>query len=209
MVTLNAARPGTMHAYLGGIRALIRHFPTRWSALVAADLLVRSERWMRIREDLTRGPAPPGFDPRAPWDYVIAASAYGRDGPLSRWWQDEVVLPLSLHGGRPPCLEGLPGQASSSSSAARGPPPPPRGSAAKTRQRGPKSGKDVGRNADETCNSYNSGVGQCKSGDAVCKHGRRHVCAICKEVHQAFKAHPEKYVAPSKGGAGKGDKRKR
>jgi len=212
MISLNAARPGTLNAYLDGVKTLLRHFPGKWGSIVATDLLVRSERWLRIREDLERAPYPLGYDPRSPWDFVIGASAYGRDGPLSRWWQDEVVLPMSLGSGRPPLHEGLPGQSTSSSS--RGPPPPQR-SGPSQRVRAGKTNKQTEKQREQVsaqlCNSYNSGTGPCAAGGATCKHGRRHVCAVCRESHQAYKVHPDTYVPPEnkgKGGSGKGEKKK-
>jgi len=208
MVSLNAARPGSLCAYLDGIKTLHRHFPHRWSTILATDLLVRSERWMRVREDIERGPHPLGYDARAPWDYVICACAYGRDGPLSRWWQDEVVLPMSLSSGRPPLHEGLPGPASSGGALSARGAAPPRASPARQKPKAPKAARPA--NAKETCNSYNMGTGACRDGGAACKWGRRHVCSMCGDKHQAYKSHTD-YTPPADSkpkGGGRGQKRK-
>ena len=123
------------------------------------------------------------------------------------------MLPMSLGSGWPPLHEGLPGQSAASSS--RGPPPPPRSGPSQPRVKTAKATKHSEKQREQVgaqlCNSFNSGVGACASGGASCKHGRRHICAVCRESHQAYKVHPDTYVAPEPkgtGGGGKGEKRK-
>ena len=58
MVSLNAARPGSLNAYHEGIKTLLRRFPAKWSTIVAMDLVVRSERWGRLQEEIVRAPPP-------------------------------------------------------------------------------------------------------------------------------------------------------
>jgi hypothetical protein len=190
MVSLGAARPGSLAAYLDGIKQLYRHFPSKWSGIVATDLIVRSERWGRLLEETGRG-TPLDLDVAAPWDWVIGASAFGRSGPLADWWQHEVVLPMSLNAATE--FSGLtPG---SSSSAA------PRGAAArsapprkKPRHTATSSPADVSR---EVCLLWNRGA--CDPN--TCRAGRRHVCSACPPNpgarHRACDAHGD-------GGKGKG-----
>ena len=198
MVTLNAARPGSLGAYLDGIKTLFRHFPTKWAAIVSADLVVRSERWLRIREDIERAP-PAGFDPAAPWDYVIAASSYGRGGSTAMWWHTHVELPLTLGASSP--FAGLPSTSASSSSGSRPTPTPP---ATAGSRRGAKGGQPD--RAKESCHSWNAGVGVC-AGDGPCPAGRRHVCRLCGDSHRASHYHKKEKANKGKGKSNK-DKRK-
>merc|ERR1711994_313001 len=74
--------------------------PARWDMIHTTDLTVRSEMWARLLEEIAslRAP-PPGFRPERPWDYIIAASAFGSaDARMAGWWQSHLVLPLSLSG---------------------------------------------------------------------------------------------------------------
>ena len=95
MVSLNEASPGTMAMYADGLRTLLSLFPSRWDALLATDIIVRTERWSRLREQFELSP-PPGFSSEAPWDAVIAASAFNHAGPLAAWWQTHFVLPATI-----------------------------------------------------------------------------------------------------------------
>jgi len=101
MVSLGAAKLGTMAKYKAGIAQLTRLFPRLWSVLHTSEIMVRPERWSRMREQLQRmvamGSVAPGYDARRPWDSVIAASLYA--GPLglnASWWQAHFVLPCTL-----------------------------------------------------------------------------------------------------------------
>jgi len=90
MVSLGAATPGTMSLYLAGVKALVRLMPTRWPMIYATDLVMRSERWVRAREDLERyaalGAAGVGV---MPWDPSSPPARTGR--------------PRSNPGGKPTC----------------------------------------------------------------------------------------------------------
>ena len=184
MVSLNAARPGSLNAYLGGIKLLLKLFPSKWHAIVATDLIVRSERWLRIHEDIGRS-STPGFDDRAPWDYIIGISAFGREGPNAMWWQTQVVLPLTGSGLHYP---GVPGAASSSSGS--------RGQSNKRpRDTSQKSSTTVSA---QFCNAWNNGG--CSD---PCPAGRRHVCETCKGRHRTCE-HVRGYGKGGKAGKNKG-----
>jgi hypothetical protein len=208
MVSVNAARPGSLNAYHEGIKTLLRHFPTRWSTLVASDLVVRSERWSRMLEEIVRSP-PLDFDAAAPWDWIIAASAYGRSGPLASWWANEVVLPLSLGSSSP--FAGLPGGGSTSASSSQRStrqPAQKRAHPGGTRSAGGGSGgPDVSR---QVCHDFNASRGAC-AGDGPCPNGRRHVCLTCPPypgaTHRASQVHGGsrgRKHRSSKGGKGTG-----
>ena len=195
MVSLNAAAPGSMNCYLAGIKQLLKLFPTRWPVIAGVDLVVRSERWLRIREDVERAP-PAGFSPAAPWDHVIRTSAYGQGGVSETWWTANLVLPLTV--GAPLALEGLP--SSSSSSALRT--QSPRSSANRPSQlkRARQAGAPRSVTAD-FCQNWNHRRGACQ-GDGPCASGRPHRCETCGGNHRVVDVHPE--TAPTHRGWGKG-----
>ena len=119
---------------------------------------------------------------------------------------------MSLSSGRPPLHEGLPGHAGHSGASSSRGPAPPRGTAGQPKAKTTKAARGNDKTSKEICNAYNAGTGACGAGGATCKYGRRHVCAVCEEGHQAFKVHPDKYSPPAefrpKGGGGRGEKRK-
>jgi hypothetical protein len=208
MVSLNAAAPGSLNCYLAGIKQLLKLFPARWSVIAGVDLVVRSERWLRLREDAERVP-PAGFSQAAPWDHVIRTSAYGQGGVSETWWTANLVLPLTV--GAPLALEGLP--TSSSSSAPR--PPSPRSSATRAPKRARQAGTPRAISAD-FCQNWNNRRGACQ-GDGPCASGRPHRCEVCGGSHRAADVHPETVKAhrgrhPGKDrktqpkGKGKGDR---
>ena len=92
------------------------------------------------------------------------------------------------------------------------------GARAAARHRRPTEGQDHqgdqgnDKTSQDICNAYSAGTGACGAGGATCRYGRRHVCAVCDEGHQAFEAHPDKYSPPAgfkpKSGGGRGKKRK-
>ena len=182
MISLGAASPGTLAAYANGLRVLMRLFPGRWSVLVSTDVVVRTERWSRLRETFERT-RDVSFDPGRPWDAVIAASAYGSDGPLAgsmaSWWSTHFVLPATMvtsSSGMEAVIgkvESQPAVPSSGASSARAPP------AKRARTRKPNPAQ-----TDSTpCNNWNFKKGAC-AGGGPCPHGRRHVCGICKGPHR-------------------------
>jgi len=190
MVSLGAATPGSLQTYLAGMRNLVRLFPTKWGHVSSTDLVVRSERWSRIREDAEVG-RPAGFNPNMPWDFVISASAFGRDGPGMSWWQTNFVLPATL-GVALPTLDGMPGASASSSGGGRAPRAPP--------AKQPSTGI--------VCSNWNRRQGECQ-GRGPCPAGRDHVCSECGGNHRACDNHKGWGQPGSKGkGKGKGKKGK-
>ena len=200
MISLRAASPGNLNAYHAGIKALTRLLPNRWGLIATADVINRTERWSRLREDFERQ-APPGYSQAMPWDVVIGQSAFGREGANSSWWQLNLVLPASL-GSSVPLNQGTSrssaGNAPPNQKPPRAnPPPPPRPPAAQG-------------DASEVCLNWNRRLGAC-SGDGPCASHRRHVCSECGKSHRAIDHHTSqrankrqnKYLKKGKG-KGKG-----
>ena len=50
MDSLNAARIGTMNRYKNGLVQLHKLFPNMWPVMSTTDVIIRSERWGRLRE---------------------------------------------------------------------------------------------------------------------------------------------------------------
>ena len=50
MMCWGAASLGSLDLYAKGIEVLYRLFPDHWSFLIATDIIVRSERWARLKE---------------------------------------------------------------------------------------------------------------------------------------------------------------
>jgi len=190
MVSLGAARLGNLMKYRAGMVQLTRLFPAHWSVLQTTDMILRSERWGRIREGIesciVMGGTPPGFDPLNPWDLVIACSSYGAGGANTEWWQSHFVLPCTVNAGAAPAanmikaIEGYPGGHPSSSSS---------GSTDRPRaDKAPRADKTPRAGAGEVCTNYNTGTGDCAK-PGPCKHGRRHVCDVCGGFHRRVEKH--------------------
>ena len=142
-----------------------------------------------------------GSESSAPWDRFIAASTFGAGGPSEGWWHLHLVLPLTVH--VPLEHEGLPGGASGAASSSQGSRPPAKrvGNHDRPRGREPpakfqKAAVDVSK---DICALFNLQTGPCASG-GPCRHGRRHVCSVCSELHAAVTEHPD-FKDPRKGGA--------
>jgi len=124
LVSLGAARLGTCMRYRSGMTQLMKLFPRHLGVLQTTDIVLRSERWGRIREHLesylTMGVCPPGFDAAAPWDLVISISAFGAAGVNTTWWQISFLLPCTVTSAPGPAshmirvVEGQPDAGSSS-----------------------------------------------------------------------------------------------
>jgi len=190
MVSLGAARVGTLARYRNGVQQLVKLFPKMWGILQTTDVIVRSERWGRLREQVENtkacGAETPGFDPEAPWDFIISSSSYGAEGGNAAWWQAHFVLPCTLSSSAPGAsgmirhLEGYPTGGGSSSASGSAPPPP------SARQPPPKKQRtDVSR---EICGNYNKRVGRC-AGEGPCPAGRRHTCDQCSADHRSCEHH--------------------
>ena len=177
MISFGAAAPGTLNTYASGMKALVRLFPARWPVIMATDIVVRTERWTRIREDaeITR---PINFNPLLPWDFVIYSSAYGADGPNSAWWTANLILPLTL-GQSPPSMQGVPSKTSSSSLAVSS-------KVAGTKRKAEP--RDDSGHGSEVCTTWNARAGKCR-GNRPCYFGRLHVCSVCGGAHRACDYH--------------------
>jgi len=200
MVSLGAARLGTLMRYRAGTVQVMKLFPRHWGVLCTTEL--RSERWGRICEHLegylTLGVCPPGFDPAAPWDLVIGVSAVGADGMNANWWQSHFLLPCtvtSAPGAASNMIRAVQGDgatASSSSMAALPPPQTPKGEGKGDRGSKRKGEKGGGRSDKqppaEICKNYNSSTGSCAT-DGPCVRGRRHVCDQCGGNHRLIEKH--------------------
>ena len=191
MISVGAATAGSLNLYAAGLRTLLRLFPGKWPILLTTDLIVRSERWGRIRELMERAP-PPGYDPSKPWDAVIAASAYGQEGPNAVWWQTHFVLPASLGATSAAASSNIDRVEGNLQSA------PPSGQPRLPRKR-PQKDPYKG----EVCQNFNRRAGACV-GDGSCPAGRRHVCSVCGKHHRAIDFHD----LPAPKGKGKGKKGK-
>jgi len=191
MITLNAATAGALNSYLAGIKTLLRLFPTRWSMIAAADLVVRSERWGKLREDFERA-LPPGFSQTMPWDAVIAASSFSRDSAYGSWWHVNLVLPTSLNVNAP-ATEGIP------RAGGRGEKPPPKPPV--------EPWVRPSKTKLEVCGNWNNRHGACAE-DGPCSAGRAHKCSVCGRDHRACDVHADfkKGGKGKKKGTGKGKK---
>ena len=193
MVTLGAATPGTMQTYLAGMRTLLQYFPSRWGQLLSADMVIRTERWTRLREDFERAP-PSTFSRDRPWDAVIAASAYGVAGPNQMWWETHFMVPTMLNV-TVPSTTGMPGSGGTGS-----------GGNARDRRLASMSAKPPS-DAQEVCSNWNGRSGNCKT-DGPCINGRQHRCSICGGAHRAVDFHQTAPKGKGKGKKGKGKGKK-
>jgi len=196
MVSLGAAKIGTLNKYRAGVVQLTRLFPKMWAVLQTTEVVVRSERWSRLREQIegmiAMGAAPAGYDSNMPWDAVIGASAFA--GPLglnAGWWQSNFVLPCSLaasSGAATAMIRDVEGSTSHGQSGSGGESSntnpkqtKAKGQPSKDDQRSTPQGPDV-------CMNYNYKKGAC-AGDGKCPHGRKHVCNVCGGNHRSEEFH--------------------
>jgi len=188
MISLGAATPGSLQAYHAGIKQLLRLFPGKWGTIAAVDLVARSERWTRLREEFERSP-PPNFSPKMPWDLVIKASSFNHDGAYGNWWHLNFVLPSTLH--QPsPATEGLQKPPADKT---RAPPVP----------KAPGHFVRGGKGSREICSNYNNRAGEC-AGEGKCPNGRSHTCNVCSKQHRACDHHVQNRFSSGKGKKGKG-----
>ena len=193
MISLNAATPGSLQAYHAGIKHLLRLFPSKWGTIAAVDLVARSERWTRLREDFERS-SPSAFSTRMPWDLVIRASAFNQDGTYGNWWHLNFVLPATVS--QPsPAAEGIPRTGGGDKSK---PPPAPKAPAHFVRNRA--GGREI-------CSNYNNRHGDC-AGDGACPAGRLHSCNVCPKQHRACDHHSSNRFFAGNGKGNKGGKGK-
>ena len=220
LVSLGEASVGTLTLYAAGISKLVKLYPSRWSVILTTDIVVRSERWTYLREMYERH-RPAEFNPKQPWDAVIAASAFGYPfSPMAAWWNTNFVLPNTLANSAAGAfsmirsVEGMPSGSSASSSGT---------SAAlvlrsRSRSRGRKNKKNKksekdkkddqpitiyktkAQNMDKMCKNWNYKRGACATGKGKCRFNRTHACCICGQDHRAIDFH---------GPADEDDKKKR
>jgi len=187
MISLGAARIGTLKKHRSGLVSLMRLFPRMWHVLQTTDIIVRTERWSRIREILEsqRAMGHCALNPEMPWDAVIAQSAYGAEGHNALWWQSHFVLPCSLSAGPAAAtsmIKSVEGQSSQSSSSAAPPPPPAHQNPRPTKPRQQKS--STGK--PEVCLNFNRRLGRCMKDGVPCPANRLHVCDVCGESHRSI-----------------------
>jgi len=199
MISLGAASPGTLASYHDGIKVLLRIFPAKWGILLATDVVVRTERWTRLREQLERD-RPAYYDPARPWDSVIALSAYGAEGPNAQWWQTHFVLPAAT-------ANTAAGMEKTVGVVEQAPSRSPRASSSGPPAKRPRAGPAPAA-PDDICTNWNLKQGSC-AGQGPCSHGRRHVCRICKDNHRSCDVHGDgpgasKATEKPKGGKPKG-----
>ena len=189
MVSLGHASRGALSRYVKGIERLTKLFPDRWDVILSTDLIIRSERWESIRENLARF-QPSGYDDSAPWSFVIALSAYGSpDAEIANWWANMLVVPCS---------------STSTSTAARqkigaieGITPDQlqqRGPGRRERSRSPpRSGRGSRDDAGgEPCWYWNRRLGRCAGRRVDCPFGLAHgICDVCYRNHRSCDDHPK------------------
>jgi hypothetical protein len=204
LLMLHGAKPGQLDAYEERVRGLAEIFPDNWGILMAADDLMRSERWEEIRRrfDSARawngqqGPHDAGaLDPAAPWGTVIKASAEDRD-----WWYEHVNQPALLAARR------AGGQAAGQAAGflALGPPgnwapprplPPGKGKGSKGKGVKDKRGKGAAGNkvlqVKHTHNAAGTQIcfawGRAAQGCSTpCPNSRAHQCEFCLGPHRTI-----------------------
>ena len=120
MVSLGSASVGSLRAYKDGIEQLVTLFPDRWPIIVTTDMIVRTERWSKMRETYDRQP-PHGYDITNPWNFIISVSSWGSpDVKIQAWWQRMFILPATLSGraGQLSLMDRMEGGPASTGSAA-------------------------------------------------------------------------------------------
>ena len=183
MIMLDQASIGALDAYAEGIRQLVLTY-SEWGCISRADVTMRSVQWSIVKEEMSRT-TPPGYDATKPWDYIIARTAFGAEGPRAHWWWLSVVGPLSAGGAASssgPALarvDRLEGRAHQEQPAKK-----QKGTGGNVNNNFINSGvKSKGSSkgvAKEICYDWNNGT--CV--DGPCPNGRLHICRFCKAPHR-------------------------
>jgi hypothetical protein len=193
---LHGAKAGQLDAYEEKMRGLAETFPDCWGILMAADDLMRSERWEEIRRRTEADRAGHGHrspygtgahNPSAPWGDIIKASAEDRD-----WWYEHVNQPALLS------TRGTGGHTAGpvAGLAALGPPgnwaPPPfiKGKGPKGKGKAKKA-KGKGKGGTYTHNAAGTQVcfawGRAAHGCTTpCPNSRAHQCEHCLGPHRSI-----------------------
>jgi len=126
-----------------------------------------------------------GFDREAPWDSVIAASAFSHEGPLAAWWQTHFVLPATMAGrtgGIQNTVDRVDNNVAGGKTTGQNgnPKPAPKGDKDQNK-RNPKS---------NICQIWNLRRGACAK-DGPCKFKREHRCDFpgCDAHHRSIDHH--------------------
>ena len=179
---------------------MLELLPGTWQTLLVQDIIVRTEQWKNLREECEMNP-PKGFDPAAPWNYIIAASAYGVKGSmLAEWWSHHVVIPLTKSISPTAALkiaDSLDGGSAIPSGASGG----HQGQSSRKRSRSrsrrgrpsPETGNKAGRKevSDDICRLWNNREGRCAS-QKKCHYGCQHnVCIKCGKNHRSIDVHTD------------------
>ena len=211
MVSLGAASIGALKTYSDALKELVTFFPNKWPVIVTTDLVVRTERWARMKERCDRLP-PAGYDPARPWNFVIPAASYGSaDLKVQAWWSRMLVLPATLTqtaSQAAQLVNALEGNAVPAAAAAF----PVLTDRPRRRSRTPpRSDRDrdrAGGGSGEICMDYNLKRGKCV-GKGPCVNHRRHDCPVCGDRHRGLDHHSSDQVYAALGkvkGKGKGKK---
>jgi len=205
MVFFGAASLGTMNRYRSGMVQVMKLFgQAMWPVLVTTDVIVRSERWGRLREQIeasiSMGAPVPGYSSAKPWDLVIAQSSYGRAGLNSDWWRSHFELPCTLASsaaGASKTIKDIEGQPASSGASSQHPQESksrdrPRGQQKTETQKGAAGGTEV-------CRNWNNRTGRCAPDGKPCFRHMLHKCDICGGNHRAIDYHTGSGEAYAKG----------
>jgi len=189
-----------MNRYRSGMVQLAKLFPKLWPIMCTTDVVLRSERWGRLREQieasLAMGAPVMGHDPARPWDVVIAQSAYGREGLNATWWQSHFILPCMLSpsvAGASNTIQEVEGYSNTATSS--------HSSQSNTRAKRQlpqplKPPAPPAANPGEICMNFNSRSGRCAKDGVACWANRAHKCDVCGGNHRGIDVHTaagEKY----------------
>jgi len=224
MISLGAASLGTMNRFKAGMVQLHKLFPRMWPVLQTTDVILRSERWGRIREQLeaniAMGAPLLNFSSARPWDAVISQSSYGREGLNATWWQSHFVLPCTLSStaaGATSTIRDLEGHPQGGHAAEQQHQQPAQRPKQNPRQalRPPAPPAAPAAPGTEVCKNYNTRSGRCAVDGVGCWAGRLHKCDVCGGNHRGIDHHTapgDKYqqsAAKRQNGGQKGGKDKK
>ena len=188
MMILEASPPGPLDEYEENIRKLNQELPGSWGMIAAADDMMRSEYWERIRREVEAQVAAGTFRgqwlPKQPWATVLRESASNR-----AWWDEHVRTPA--------LVANLVGRNQTPNRAQSNPTPRPKAKA-KSGLRGDSraDGRHIRYQGTEICFSWNRSSSGCAQGQQ-CPQKRLHVCEWCLGPHRAVDCTSSKKKASS------------